>query len=353
VKKNFLITTGGSGGHVVPATILYDHLSKIANIIITTDKRGLKYLDKEFYKFKIIDTPRLNNIFLLPLNLVIILILTSRSFFLLKNNKIEKIFSTGGYMSLPIILSARLLKINIYLIEPNQVLGRANRYFLNYCKKIFCYSNKIKNFPDNLINKMCIINPLVRKNIYEKDTSGFNDRFTILVIGGSQSANIFDGKLKEAVVNISKKKAIKIIQQTNEKNISFLEDFYLKNNVENKIFSYNKNFVDVIKHVDICITRAGASTLAELSLVNIPFIAVPLPTSKDNHQLENAKYYKDNDCCWLIEQINFEERIENLLNKILTNNSEYLNKKENLKKLNYQNSWINVNQKILKILNEN
>ena len=47
------------------------------------------------------------------------------------------------------------------------------------------------------------------------------------------------------------------------------------------------------------------------------------------------------------------ERIENLLNKILTNNSEYLNKKENLKKLNYQNSWINVNQKILKILNEN
>ena len=231
MKKNFLITTGGSGGHVVPATILYDHLSKIANIIITTDKRGLKYLDKEFYKFKIIDTPRLNNIFLLPLNLVIILILTSRSFFLLKNDKIEKIFSTGGYMSLPIILSARLLKINIYLIEPNQVLGRANRYFLNYCKKIFCYSNKIKNFPDNLINKMCIINPLVRKNIYEKDTSGFNDRFTILVIGGSQSANIFDGKLKEAVVNISKKKAIKIIQQTNEKNISFLEDFYLKNNV--------------------------------------------------------------------------------------------------------------------------
>ena len=353
MKKNFLITTGGSGGHVVPATILYDHLSKIANIIITTDKRGLKYLDKEFYKFKIIDTPRLNNIFLLPLNLFIILILTSRSFFLLKNNKIEKIFSTGGYMSLPIILSARLLKINIYLIEPNQVLGRANRYFLNYCKKIFCYSNKIKNFPDNLTNKMCIINPLVRKNIYEKDTSGFNDRFTILVIGGSQSANIFDGKLKEAVVNISKKKAIKIIQQTNEKNISFLEDFYLKNNVENKIFSYNKNFVDVLKHVDICITRAGASTLAELSLVNIPFIAVPLPTSKDNHQLENAKYYKDNDCCWLIEQINFEERIENLLNKILTNNSEYLNKKENLKKLNYQNSWINVNQKILKILNEN
>ena len=63
MKKNFLITTGGSGGHVLPATILYEHLSKEANIIISTDKRGLKYLDKNSYKFKIINTPKLNSFF--------------------------------------------------------------------------------------------------------------------------------------------------------------------------------------------------------------------------------------------------------------------------------------------------
>ena len=65
MKKNFLITTGGSGGHVLPAIILYEHLSKEANIILSTDKRGLKYLDKEAYKFEIIDTPKLNNVFFL------------------------------------------------------------------------------------------------------------------------------------------------------------------------------------------------------------------------------------------------------------------------------------------------
>ena len=54
MKKNFLISTGGSGGHVFPALILHDHLSKEANIIISTDKRGLKYLDDEVYRFKII-----------------------------------------------------------------------------------------------------------------------------------------------------------------------------------------------------------------------------------------------------------------------------------------------------------
>jgi len=92
--------------------------------------------------------------------------------------------------------------------------------------------------------------------------------------------------------------------------------------------------------------------LAELSLMNLPFIAVPLPTSKDNHQFENASFYKDNDCCWLIEQRYFEERIEDLLRKIIINKDEYMKKKENLKKLNYQNSWNNVNQKILGTINE-
>ena len=63
MKKNFLISTGGSGGHVIPATILYEHLSKKTNVIISTDKRGLKYLDKNIYQFEIINTPKINNIF--------------------------------------------------------------------------------------------------------------------------------------------------------------------------------------------------------------------------------------------------------------------------------------------------
>ena len=354
MKKSFLITTGGSGGHVIPALILYEHLSKEANVIITTDKRGLKYLDDEFYKCKIINTPRLDNIFLLPFNMIKIIILTLKSLFLLKNKKVEKIFSTGGYMSLPLILAGKILKLEIFLLEPNQVLGRANKYFLSSCKKIFCYNKKIINFPENLLNKMVIINPLVRENIYKLKSSGrVKDKFTILIIGGSQSASIFDMNLKNSIVNISKKKPIKVIQQTNKENISYLRDFYLKNDIENKIFNFENNFENIIKDVDLCITRSGASTLAELSVINIPFIAVPLPTSKDNHQLENANFYRENECCWVIEQTNFEKKIEYLLNEILIDKIEYLKKKENLKKLNYKNTWINVNQKILEIINEN
>ena len=354
MEKTFLITTGGSGGHVVPAIILREHLSKHMRIIISTDKRGLKYLDQDNCKIKIIDTPKLSNFFLMPLNLIKILFLTLKTLFFLKSEKIKKIFSTGGYMSIPVILAAKILKLQIYLIEPNQILGRSNRFFLNYCKRIFCYTEKIKNFPNKLKHKIVIINPLVKKNIYELNSKEIaKDKFTILIIGGSQGANIFNKKLKEFIINISKKNKIRVIQQTNENNINFLSEFYKKNNIENEIFSFDKNLYKKIQNVDLCITRAGASTLAELSFLNIPFIAIPLPTSKDNHQFENANFYKNNDCCWIIDQNDFEDKVENLVYEILNNKSDLLKKKENLKKLNYQNTWINVNQKIFEIINEN
>ena len=354
MKKNLLISTGGSGGHVVPALILYEHLSQEYNVTMSSDRRGLKYLDNKIFQCEIINTPKLNNIFFLPFNFIIILILTFKSYLILKKKKIEKVFSIGGYMSLPLILASKILKLRIYLIEPNQVLGRANRYFLNYCKKIFCYTKEIRNFPINFKNKIVVINPLVKKNIYNLRSSfEIKNKSTLLIVGGSQGANIFDKNLKNFIVNLSKKKSIRIVQQTNEKNISFLRNFYSKNNVENKIFSFDPNLSTIIQQSDLCITRAGASTLAELSIMSIPFIAVPLPTSKDNHQLENARFYKKKNCCWIIEQNYFEEKIEELLREIFNDKSDFLEKKENLKKLNYQNTWINVNQKILDTIYKN
>ena len=354
MRKNFLITTGGSGGHVVPATILYEHLSKVTNVIISTDKRGSKYLKKNSYQFEIINTPRLSNIFLLPINFIKILFLTLKSFVLLKKKRIEQIFSTGGYMSLPVILAARILNLDIYLIEPNQILGRANRYFLRFCKKIFCYSDKIKNFPVSFEKKVVIINPLVKDTIYKLSLLPKKKGiFTLLIVGGSQGAIIFDNNLKNSIINISKKTPLRIIHQTNENNINNLSNFYSKYNVESKIFSFDKNFHNIIHQVDLCITRAGASTLAELSVLRIPFIAVPLPTSKDNHQFENANFYRNNNCCWIIEQNSFEEKIEQILEEILKEKTDYQKKKENLNKINYQNTWNNVNQKILENINEN
>ena len=353
MKKKILISTGGSGGHVIPATILCEHLSKKKDVIISTDNRGYRFLNKDIYQILIIDTPKLN-ILLLPFNFFRILFLIIKSIFFLKKEKINQVFSTGGYMSLPLILAGRFLNLKIYLLEPNLVLGRANKFFLSSCKKIFCYTDQIKKFPEKFKNKRVIIYPLVRNEFYKiKAHKTITDKFNLLVVGGSQGASIFDKNLKNSITNISKKFSIKIVHQTHLNNISSLKEFYSANNIENEIFNYDKNFIEKIAKSDVCITRAGATTLAELSILNVPFIAVPLPNAKDNHQFENANFYLKKNCCWVLEQNVFDERIEQLVTEIIQNKSNYNKKKENLNNLNCQNNWINVNQKILDNLYEN
>jgi UDP-N-acetylglucosamine--N-acetylmuramyl-(pentapeptide) pyrophosphoryl-undecaprenol N-acetylglucosamine transferase len=175
-----------------------------------------------------------------------------------------------------------------------------------------------------------------------------------MIIGGSQGAQIFDKILHYSIIKVSKIKPLKVIHQTNQKNIGNLRNLYLENNIDNTVFSFDQNLNLLINQADLCITRAGASSLAEISISNKPFIAIPLPTSKDNHQLENANYYKNKGCCWVVDQINFNKiRFEDLLLNIMSNKKEIILKKNNLEKLNYQNTWNNVNQNLLNIINEN
>ena len=355
MKKKILISTGGSGGHVIPAITVHDHLKNEYDILISTDLRGFKYLDNDSYKVCVVDTPKLEKSILFPFAIIKVFFLTVSSLFLLKKEKIEILVSTGGYMSLPLCLAAKILSIKIFLLEPNMIIGRANRFFLNFSEKIICYANNISGFPDKFKNKLEISPPFISKNYYDighKEDVG--KIFTIIIIGGSQGAKIFDEIIHESILKISKIGSLKIIHQTNKRNINFLKDFYTENKIENVIFSFEKNLDKLLEQADLCITRAGASSLAEISFLKIPFIVIPLPTSKDNHQLKNANYYKDKDCCWIVEQINFDkQKFEELLLNILGNKDDFFKKKKNLENLNYQNTWNNVNHNLLKIINEN
>ena len=319
MNKNLLISTGGSGGHVVPATIFYEHLKKHFEIIITTDKRCIQFLNKEKYNAEIINTPKLSkNLFLLPFPLFLILYLIFKSFIFLKKKKIEILISTGGYMSLPLCIASKILNIKIFLFEPNMVLGRANRFFLNFSEKIFCYSDKINNFPNKLTNKIIIIDSLLRKEFYlAKSKEDINRVINLLIIGGSQGAKLFDTVVKNLVIKLSKKYKLKIFQQTNLKNYKDLRKFYSNNDIENELFDYSDNIVELMNQAHLCVTRAGASTLAELTFLNIPYLAIPYPLAKDDHQFQNALFYKDKNCCWLLKHENLKDDVlfNNLINK--------------------------------------
>ena len=113
MKNSLLISTGGSGGHVIPATILYEHLAQQNSVIISIDKRGLKYLDKNNYQFEIIDTPKLSNFLLLPINLIIILFLTCKSLYFLKKKKSKYNFFYWWIHVTTINFSCKSIKVEI------------------------------------------------------------------------------------------------------------------------------------------------------------------------------------------------------------------------------------------------
>jgi len=356
MKKRILISTGGSGGHVIPATILYEHLKDQFYLFMSTDFRGMKFLDKNKYNFDVFNVPRISkNIFLLPFQFFFIIYLIIKSIFYLRKRRINILISTGGYMSLPLCLASKILNIKIFLFEPNMILGRSNKFFIKSCDKIFCYSTKIKNFPKKHIKKISVIPALLRKKFYDvKKAEGIDKNINLLIIGGSQGAKIFDTLIKSTIIELSKKFIIQIYQQTNLTNFENLKKFYIDNNINYKLFDFNEDLPNFMSRSNICITRAGASTLAELVFLNLPCIAIPLPTSKDNHQLENAFFYNKIGCNWILNQNEIHNAtIANKLINIIVNKEEYLDKKINMKNYSYQNTWNNINQKIISVINEN
>ena len=166
--KKILITTGGSGGHVIPSLSIYDALKDDYEVQISTDLRGSKYINYKNYKYSLIDVPNLfSNLLLFPYNLIKFCKSIITSYRYLKLSNFNILISTGGYMSLPLCLAANLLNIKIYIFEPNSVLGRANKLMLSFAEKIICYDENLKGISKKLLHKIYLVKPLLRKAIYK------------------------------------------------------------------------------------------------------------------------------------------------------------------------------------------
>ena len=115
------------------------------------------------------------------------------------------------------------------------------------------------------------------------------------------------------------------------------------------VFTFEPDIQKYYKLSNLVICRSGSSTLSELCAIQLPFIAIPLPSSLDNHQYFNAKFYVDNDCAWLINQdSDLENNLYNKLNYILQNYNEEISLKvKNFEKIIKKNTLEN----FLKLIN--
>ena len=197
----------------------------------------------------------------------------------------------------------------------------------NACRKIFTTSNNIINIPKKNLSKFIEVGPIIRNKIIkfsrEKKTLN-NDEKTIIILGGSQGARIFGEIIPAAISTLCKNNIkINVVQQVITNQIKKIENFYNEHNIQCKIFDFDSNIAELISKSDLAISRSGSSTLAELEFLQVPFIAIPYPFAMDNHQYENALYYKSKNTCWILEQKNFtSNNLSLLLLEIFNNNND-------------------------------
>ena len=356
-KKKIVIATGGTGGHVFPASSLSDCLKKNFEIDIFSDKRGLRYF-KNKENIKIVNTGTIfqKNIFKTIFNLNKIIFSIIYSFFYLKKNRPEIVFGMGGYSSFPVCVASYLLKISISFYESSLVLGRANRALLPLANKILLSTENISGIDKKYKDKTFVSGYLLRKEIFELEKihkKKDNEELSVLIMGGSQSAKVFGEKITQVIIQCYKKNIkLKIYQQCLERQMKAIEEIYNKHQINFRLFSFSEKLSDYYQDSDLAITRSGASSIAELFNIRIPFIAIPLPSSADNHQLKNAINFQKKGYCLLLEEKFIFPKLFEILEDLNNNREKLLLLKSKMKEHSDKDSLLKVSKFVEKFLNE-
>ncbi|MCL1957462.1 MAG: undecaprenyldiphospho-muramoylpentapeptide beta-N-acetylglucosaminyltransferase [Fibromonadales bacterium] len=319
--KTILFACGGTGGHVFPALAVAENFlsdNNSFNVIFAgraAPAMEEKLLSKYNYKtIKAVPLKRgsiIQNL-LLPLKLSLSVLDSAK---LLKKENPAFIVATGGYVALPVMLAAIVKRIPFYAIEPNAVMGIANKICAKFAKKVYVASrtqgNPVRKMPENLP---------------APEIFADNKKFRILITGGSQGALGINNKIEQIYQQISANENLSVVWQAGAKHANALSQKYnASKNIS--ITAFLDNIYAYMQHADLIISRSGASTLAEILAFGKASILLPYPYATANHQEHNARAVEKDGAAF----VELDSEPNNLLEKInsLMNNKEML---ENMSK---------------------
>ena len=312
-QKKILFACGGTGGHIYPAISLANLLDKkdIHSIFIGGEG-GMEesIVPKAGFKLHLIKVKGLNRVssFQKLFSLALLPIAILKSFILLLKEKPNYVMGTGGYVSGPVLFAASILGKKTGILELNSKPGMANKILYRFVKDCFVVFEKTKeNFSKAILSGFPVREDIL--NIEKKKDRTYKN---ILIFGGSLGA----GVINETVLSLLEKKPtllenVRIRVQVGKRNFDELKHIEFEN-VE--MFPFIDDIASFYQWADIVISRAGASTLFELSAARKASILIPLPTAGNDHQMINANILKD--AAIIIEQKNFTPEV--LLEKLET-----------------------------------
>ena len=231
----------------------------------------------------------------------------------------DVVFSKGGYSSFPVVLAARILRIPVVIHESDCYPGRVNLWSGKFAKDIaVSYDEASLFFPKD---RVALTGQPIRTAIMERKTEGAFEYLkldhnipTILVLGGSQGAEVINDAILDVLITLLKD--FQIVHQTGAKNFQDVKnraDFFLHNS-EFKDRYVPFAFLDPLAlkmsagASSLVISRAG-STIFEIASWGLPSIIIPLEESNGDHQKKNAFNYARHGCAVVIEQDNLSSGV--------------------------------------------
>lgn len=285
-KPVFAYTCGGTGGHIYPAIALAQELQGDAEAVFigSHDREDVRIVPR--YGFKLCPISASNR------NPFVILkgFFQARSY--LKSTQSRCLIATGGYLTFPVILAAWTLSLPIFLLEQNAVLGQVNRRLARLVSAIFVsFENTLNDLP--MGRGACLGNPVRKSYAPDAVVTDLAAQLTsdkvLLVFGGSQGARALNNWIASAATALVAS-GWEIVHITGTADYQAMQSLSATQ-PQWHVLDYAEDMAQLYAAASVVVSRAGATTIAELMTYQKPAILVPYPYAKEDHQRANAQAF--------------------------------------------------------------
>ncbi|MEW6243070.1 MAG: undecaprenyldiphospho-muramoylpentapeptide beta-N-acetylglucosaminyltransferase [Bacillota bacterium] len=298
-----LVTGGGTGGHIYPALAVADELLKQGGeVLYVGTARGLEsdIVPREGIPFKTIPVRGLLNksplqagvgVFVAALGVL-------EAARIIRRFRPEVVLGTGGYVSGPVVLAARLLSVPYFLQEQNVLPGATNRLMSRWARGVFVpYAECARYFPRRA--RLYVTGNPIRTGILgvkRDDASralGLSPHMkTVLVLGGSRGAKTIVDASTDIARELLKRSDAQMILVTGSRYYDRAVEDFAKEGLSGerlRVFAYLYDMGKALAASDLVVCRAGAMTIAEVTSAGLPAVLIPSPNVAGNHQEYNAR----------------------------------------------------------------
>jgi UDP-N-acetylglucosamine--N-acetylmuramyl-(pentapeptide) pyrophosphoryl-undecaprenol N-acetylglucosamine transferase len=212
----------------------------------------------------------------------------------------DVVIGVGGYSSGPVVAVAVLRGIATLLLEQNAVPGLTNRRLAPFVTAAaVTYESSLSYFAGK---GFVSGNPVREEFLHVDDAAVYADRLRVLIFGGSQGAHAINLALVEAAPGLAGQVAVSLVCQTGTRDFDMVREAFQRSGVQGRV----ERFIDAmdreVNDAGLIVSRAGATTLAEITAAGRPSILIPLPTATDDHQRRNAELLREAGAAEVIEQ---------------------------------------------------